>query len=94
MYKISNGIKIFSLTLILLGGIGWGYSYMDSHKTIEQVKEMLMNESSHGSSHGDQSEHMEKTNEDHHKFHEICQIGGLILNYINNSAYVVPAMKF
>jgi hypothetical protein len=39
---------------------------MDSHKTIEQVKEMLMNESSHGSSHGDQSEHMEKTNEDHH----------------------------
>ena len=43
MYKISNGIKIFSLTLILLGGIGWGYSYMDSHKTIEQVKEMLMN---------------------------------------------------
>mgnify|MGYP000662694247 FL=1 len=66
MYKISNGIKIFSLTLILLGGIGWGYSYMDSHKTIEQVKEMLMNESSHGSSHGDQSEHMEKTNEDHH----------------------------
>ena len=66
MYKISNGIKIFSLTLILLGGIGWGYSYMDSHKTIEQVKEMLMHESSHGSSHGDQSEHMEKTNEDHH----------------------------
>ena len=66
MYKISNGIKIFSFTLILLGGIGWGYSYMDSHKTIEQVKEMLMNESSHGSSHGDQSEHMEKTNEDHH----------------------------
>ena len=66
MYKISNGIKIFSLTLILLGGIGWGYSYMDSHKTIEQVKEMLMNESSHGSSHADQSEHMEKTNEDHH----------------------------
>ena len=66
MYKISNGIKIFSLTLILLGGIGWGYSYMDSHKTIEQVKEMLMHESSHGSSHAEQSEHMEQINEDHH----------------------------
>ena len=66
MYKISNGIKIFSFTLILLGGIGWGYSYMDSHKTIEQVKEMLMHESSHGSSHADQSEHMEQINEDHH----------------------------
>ena len=70
MYKISNGIKIFSLTLILLGGIGWGYSYMDSHKTIEQVKEMLMNESSHGSSHGDQTEHMEQINEDHHNSQE------------------------
>ena len=66
MYKISNGIKIFSFTLILLGSIGWGYSYMDSHKTIEQVKEMLMHESSHGSSHADQSEHMEQINEDHH----------------------------
>ena len=66
MYKISNGIKIFSFTLILLGSIGWGYSYMDSHKTIEQVKEMLMHESSHGSSHAEQSEHMEQINEDHH----------------------------
>ena len=70
MYKISNGIKIFSFTLILLGGIGWGYSYMDSHKTIEQVKEMLMHESSHGSSHSDQTEHMEQINEDHHNSQE------------------------
>ena len=52
MYKISNGIKIFSFTLILLGSIGWTYSYMESHKTIDQVKEMLMHESSHESSHG------------------------------------------
>ena len=66
MYKISNGIKIFSFTLILLGSIGWGYSYMESHKTIDQVKEILMHESSHGSSHADQSEHMEQINEDHH----------------------------
>jgi len=70
MYKISNGIKIFSFTLILLGGIGWGYSYMDSHKTIDQVKEMLMHESSHGSSHSDQTEHMEQINEDHHNSQE------------------------
>ena len=70
MYKISNGIKIFSFTLILLGGIGWGYSYMESHKTIDQVKEMLMHESSHGSSHSDQTEHMEQINEDHHNSQE------------------------
>ena len=66
MYKISNGIKIFSFTLILLGSIGWTYSYMESHKTIDQVKEMLMHESSHGSSHAVQSDHMEQINEDHH----------------------------
>ena len=70
MYKISNGIKIFSFTLILLGGIGWGYSYMESHKTIDQVEEMLMHESSHGSSHSDQTEHMEQINEDHHNSQE------------------------
>ena len=66
MYKISNGIKIFSFTLILLGSIGWTYSYMESHKTIDQVKEMLMHESSHGSSHAVQSDQMEQINEDHH----------------------------
>ena len=66
MYKISNGIKIFSLTLIVLGSIGWGYSYMDSHKTIDQVKEMLIHESSHGSSYADQSEIMTQNNEAHH----------------------------
>ena len=70
MYKISNGIKIFSFTLILLGSIGWGYSYMESHKTIDQVKEMLIHESSHGSSHSDQTEHMEQINEDHHNSQE------------------------
>jgi hypothetical protein len=36
----------------------------------------------------------EITNEVSHKLHEICQIGGLILNCIKNSAYIVPAMKF
>ena len=66
MYKISNGIKIFSLALILLGSIGWTYSYMESHKTLDQVKEMLAHESSHGSSHGDEITHMEKANEEHH----------------------------
>ena len=66
MYKISNGIKIFSLALILLGSIGWTYSYMESHKTLDQVKEILAHESSHGSSHGDETAHMEKTNEEHH----------------------------
>ncbi len=62
MYKISNGIKIFSLALILLGSIGWTYSYMESHKTLDQVKEML----AHESSHGDETAHMEEANEEHH----------------------------
>lgn len=66
MYILSNRLKIFSLTLIILGAIGWSYSYIESHKTLDQVKEMLIHESHHGSSHGDQTAHMDQVNEKHH----------------------------
>ena len=66
MYILSNRLKIFSLTLIILGAIGWSYSYIESHKNLDQVKEMLTHESHHGSSHGDQTAHMDQVNENHH----------------------------
>ncbi|MDC1492860.1 quinol:cytochrome C oxidoreductase [Flavobacteriaceae bacterium] len=53
MYTISNRLKIFSISLIILGALGWGYSYVNSHKSLEEVKELLAYESSHGDSHGD-----------------------------------------
>tara|TARA_B100000029_G_scaffold470712_1_gene509750 strand:+ start:463 stop:1797 length:1335 start_codon:yes stop_codon:yes gene_type:complete len=66
MYILSNRLKIFSLALIILGAIGWSYSYMNSHKTLDQVKEMLMYESHHGESHGKETVHMEIANDQHH----------------------------
>ena len=69
MYTISNRLKIFSISLIILGALGWSYSYMNSHKSLEEVKEILAHESSHGGSHGDSHEvanHGSESNEDNH----------------------------
>ena len=56
MYTISNRLKIFSISLIILGALGWSYSYVNSHKSLEEVKEILAYESSHGDSHVDSHE--------------------------------------
>ena len=49
MYTLSNRFKIFSLSLIILGSLGWFYSYSKSHLTIEEVKVLLAEESHYGS---------------------------------------------
>ena len=41
MYTISNRLKIFSISLIILGALGWSYSYVNSHKSLEEVKEIV-----------------------------------------------------
>jgi len=69
MYTISNRLKIFSISLIILGALGWSYSYVNSHKSLEEVKEILAHESFHGDSHGDSHEvanHASESNEDSH----------------------------
>ncbi|MDB4059135.1 quinol:cytochrome C oxidoreductase [bacterium] len=69
MYTISNRLKIFSISLIILGALGWSYSYVNSHKSLEEVKEILAHESSHGDSHGNSHEvahHASESNEDSH----------------------------
>ena len=69
MYTISNRLKIFSISLIILGALGWSYSYVNSHKSLEEVKEILAHESSHGDSHGDSHEvvnHGSESNKDNH----------------------------
>ena len=69
MYTISNRLKIFSISLIILGALGWSYSYVNSHKSLEEVKEILAHESSHGDSHVDSHEvanHASESNEDSH----------------------------
>ena len=89
MYTISNRLKIFSISLIILGALGWSYSYVNSHKSLEEVKEMLAHESSHGDSHDDShkvtnhgsesngdsySELSHHSNEDTHAEHVMHQI--------------------
>ena len=65
MYSLSNRFKIFSLSLIILGSLGWFYSYSKSHLTIEEVKILLAEESHHGS-HSDHTHSMDHQNEIHH----------------------------
>ena len=65
MYTISNRLKIFSISLIILGALGWSYSYVNSHKSLEEVKEILAHESSHGDSH-EVANHGSESNEDNH----------------------------
>ena len=85
MYTISNRLKIFSISLIILGALGWSYSYVNSHKSLDEVKEMLAYESSYGDSHevtnygsesnGDShSELSHHSNEDTHAEHVMHQI--------------------
>ena len=67
MYTISNRLKIFSVALILLGAIGWISSYSSSHVSLEEVKTMLAEESSHGGGHGeDTATHKAPTTTDAH----------------------------
>ena len=65
MYTLSNRFKIFSLSLIILGSLGWFYSYSTSHLTLEEVKLLIAEESHHGS-HSDDIHNMSHQNEKHH----------------------------
>ncbi len=65
MYILSNRLKVFSISLIIIGSLGWFYSYSTSHLTLDQVKELLAKEEHHGS-HSDINHLMEASNEKHH----------------------------
>ena len=65
MYTLSNRFKIFSLSLIILGSLGWFYSYTASHLTLDEVKILIAEESHHGS-HSDDTHNMNHQNEKHH----------------------------
>lgn len=55
-YKISNRLKIGALILIVLGILGVGYGFIDSHKVNEDnISEFLANEDHHGAEHATES---------------------------------------
>ncbi len=54
MYTFSNRLKIGSIALFVIGALMVGYGFMDSHKSLEDVKTMLAEESSeHGEVHAE-----------------------------------------
>ena len=53
MYKFTKNIKIFSLTLIILGALGLGYGFYSTPSSVEEAKAMVSN--LHEDSHGDES---------------------------------------
>ncbi|MDN3491097.1 quinol:cytochrome C oxidoreductase [Winogradskyella bathintestinalis] len=65
-YKISNRLRIGAIVLIVLGLLGVGYGFIDSHQyeTVEDVKELLANESHHDT-HANE-EHAEEVHEESH----------------------------
>jgi len=64
MYTFSKRLKIVSLALFVIGVIGWGTSYVESHGlTLDDVKVLLAEENSH---HGADASHGEETTEATH----------------------------
>lgn len=69
-YKISNRLKMSAIVLIILGLLGVGYGFWDSHKVNEgNISEYLASESHHGdhgsdASHGDGVAHAEEAHGD------------------------------
>jgi hypothetical protein len=53
MYKFTKNIKIFSLSLIILGALGLGYGFYSAPSSVEEAKAMVSN--LHEDSHGDES---------------------------------------
>ena len=83
MYTISNRLKIVSVALMLLGALGWGYSYISSDVSVEDVKTMLAEEeASHGGheapatdTHGEEASHDAAADHgDEHAEHVMHQI--------------------
>lgn len=66
-YKISNRLKLGAIILMVLGSLGVGYGFWDSHqvKDVNDVKELLASESHHGDDHASEG-HGEEHAEDNH----------------------------
>ena len=66
MYTFSNKLKTFSIILMVLGALGVGYGFMTSHKSLEEVKTILVDEASaHGNGHAEEATHEVATQDEH-----------------------------
>ena len=55
-YNFSSKVKIFSLSLVVIGLMGIAYGFYSAPSTVEEAKEIVAN-MSHGSDHGGESDH-------------------------------------
>ena len=60
MYQFSGKLKTFSLALILLGAIGIAFSFWSAPKTVEQAKDIIAKQASHGDAHGSSHDEVQK----------------------------------
>jgi len=69
MYQFSGKLKTFSLALILLGVIGIALSFFTAPSTIQEAKDIIALQSSHGNDHGDShgEEHQDKVQTEKHE---------------------------
>ena len=47
MYKLSGKLKLFSIVLMVLGLVGLTYGFLNTPKTVDDVKEILAAQNSH-----------------------------------------------
>ena len=92
MYKFSNRLKIFSFILMIIGAIGVTIGFVTSHKSIDEVKEMLAEEASHhGGGHGshtdddDVSDNEDHTNDEHVNPHDASKNG---IQHVDNDDHI------
>ena len=69
MYQFSGKLKTFSIALIILGAIGIAIGFLNAPSTIEEAKEIIAHQTSHGDVHG--ADHNEvsgnhHTSKEHH----------------------------
>ncbi|WP_109435619.1 MULTISPECIES: quinol:cytochrome C oxidoreductase [Aquimarina] len=53
MYTLSNRLRLFSIILMVVGGIGLVSGFLSTPKTIEEVKEKMAAHDAHGGGHGE-----------------------------------------
>jgi hypothetical protein len=87
MYTFSNRLKIVSIALIVLGLVGWGTSYISSHKSLEEVKVILAEEAASHGGHGAAADHT--TGDDAHgeDVHSGDEHAEHVMHQIHNRPY-------
>ena len=97
MYQFSGKLKTFSLALIILGALGIAFSFYSAPKTVEQAKEIIAHQSSHGNIHGDshhvasddnhEVEHDEHISADSHAEHHDAKHDEHVLHQLQNKPW-------